>query len=98
MILYAIPAAYSASKGGLLQLTRWLASTCAPHVRVNAISPGGVLANQDYKFINKYKRKTLLNRMATIEDFKGVVAFLSSDLSLYITGQNLVVDGGYSIT
>ena len=91
------PAAYAASKGGLLQLTRWLATTLAPSVRVNAISPGGVERKQPPQFIDRYVKRTPLRRMAMEEDFKGVIALLASDSGSYITGQNLVVDGGWSI-
>lgn len=90
------PAAYAASKGGLVQLARWLATTLAPKVRVNCVSPGGVARNQDKKFVEKYKSKTPLARMATEDDFKGVVALLASDAGSYITGQNIMVDGGWS--
>tara|TARA_B100001123_G_C15163931_1_gene968595 strand:- start:270 stop:1070 length:801 start_codon:yes stop_codon:yes gene_type:complete len=90
------PAAYSASKGGLIQLTKWLAVTLGPDVRVNCISPGGIKRNQNYNFVKKYIDKTPLKRMATENDIVGAVIFLSSDLSKYITGHNLVVDGGYS--
>jgi NAD(P)-dependent dehydrogenase (short-subunit alcohol dehydrogenase family) len=90
------PAAYAASKGGLLQLTRWLATTLAPHVRVNALTPGGVWRNQHDSFVERYTTLTPLGRMATEEDFKGAIAFLASDLSAYVTGQNLVVDGGWT--
>ena len=91
------PAAYAASKGGLLQLTRWLATTLAPHVRVNAISPGGVFRNQPDVFVRRYEARTPLRRMATEDDFCGAIAYLASDLSRYFTGQNMVVDGGWSI-
>jgi NAD(P)-dependent dehydrogenase (short-subunit alcohol dehydrogenase family) len=91
------PAAYGASKGGLIQFTRWLATTIAPQVRVNAISPGGIFRNQPEKFVNRYESKTPLGRMATEEDFRGVIAYLASDLSKYVTGQNLNVDGGWGI-
>ena len=91
------PAAYAASKGGLLQLTRWLSTTLAPNIRVNAISPGGVLRNQPEAFIKRYIAKTPLGKMAENEDFKGTVAYLASDLSEYVTGQNLPVDGGWTI-
>lgn len=91
------PAAYAASKGGLLQLTRWLASTLAPTIRVNAISPGGVFRNQPQAFVQRYEQRTLLSRMANEEDFKGAIAYLASDLSAYVTGQNLMVDGGWSV-
>lgn len=91
------PAAYGASKGGLIQLTRWLATTIAPSVRVNAISPGGVFRNQPEVFVHRYESKTPLGRMATEDDFRGVVAYLASDMSRYTTGQNLAVDGGWGI-
>lgn len=89
------PAAYAASKGGLIQLTRWLATTLAPHVRVNAISPGGVFRKQPEVFVQRYVDRTPLGRMASEDDFRGAVAFLASDLSRYVTGQNLMVDGGW---
>lgn len=89
------PAAYAASKGGLVQLTRWLATTVAPLVRVNAISPGGVFRNQPKMFVQRYEARTPLRRMATEDDFRGAIAFLASDLSKYVTGQNLAVDGGW---
>ena len=90
-------AAYGASKGGLLQLTRWLATVLAPKVRVNAITPGGVWRNQPEAFVNRYIERTPLKRMGSEEDFKGATAFLASDLSAYVTGQNLIVDGGWTI-
>lgn len=89
------PAAYSASKGGLIQLTRWLSTVMAPYVRVNAISAGGVSRGQSKLFHDRYVARTPLNRMATEEDLKGGVAYLSSDLSAYVTGHNLVIDGGW---
>jgi NAD(P)-dependent dehydrogenase (short-subunit alcohol dehydrogenase family) len=91
------PAAYSASKGALLQLTRWLAATVAPSVRVNSISPGGILRGQPEVFIERYAEKTLLGRMATESDLSGAVAYLVSDMANYVTGQNLLVDGGWSL-
>jgi NAD(P)-dependent dehydrogenase (short-subunit alcohol dehydrogenase family) len=90
------PAAYAASKGGLLQLTRWLATVLAPDVRVNAISPGGVSRGQPEQFQRRYIERTPLKRMAIEEDFKGSVAYLASDMSSYVTGHNLVVDGGWT--
>lgn len=89
------PAAYGASKGGLIQFTRWLATTIAPSVRVNAISPGGVFRNQPEAFVQRYEAKTPLGRMATEDDFRGAVAYLASDMSKYVTGQNLAADGGW---
>lgn len=92
----ANPAGYNASKGGLLQLTRYLATVLAPRIRVNAISPGGVLRGQPDAFRQRYEARTPLGRMAREEDLKGAVAYLAGDLSAYITGHNLVVDGGWS--
>jgi NAD(P)-dependent dehydrogenase (short-subunit alcohol dehydrogenase family) len=91
------PAAYSASKGGLIQFTRWLSTTLAPEIRVNAISPGGIALNQDPEFIQRYKKRTPLARMATPSDVAGTLAFLATDLSQYITGQNIQVDGGWGV-
>jgi NAD(P)-dependent dehydrogenase (short-subunit alcohol dehydrogenase family) len=89
------PAAYAASKGGLIQFTRWLATTISPAVRVNAISPGGVLRNQPKSFQDRYESRVPLARMASEQDFKGALAFLSTDLSAYVTGHILEVNGGW---
>jgi len=91
------PAAYAASKGGLLQLTRWLSTTLAPDVRVNSISPGGVFRDQPVQFVKRYEARTPLGRMAREEDFVGAVIYLASSLSDYMTGQNLIVDGGWTV-
>ena len=91
------PAAYGASKGGLLQLTKWLATTLAPDIRVNAISLGGVFRNHKEPFLSRYESRTPLKRMAKEEDVKGAAVYLASDLSGYVTGQNLVVDGGWTV-
>jgi NAD(P)-dependent dehydrogenase (short-subunit alcohol dehydrogenase family) len=91
------PAAYGASKGGLAQLTRWLATTLAPEVRVNAISPGGVFRNQPKVFIQRYESRTPLQRMATEDDFRGVIAYLASDQSAFVSGQIISVDGAWGV-
>ncbi len=91
------PAAYAASKGGLVQLTRWMATSLAPLVRVNSISIGGVFRKQKEPFLSRYVNRTPLKRMATEEDIKGATLFLASDLSRYVTGHNLMVDGGFSV-
>ena len=91
----ANPAGYGASKGGLIQFTRWLATTLGPEVRVNAISPGGIARGQASSFVERYVARTPLGRMAKEEDFRGAIAYLSSDLSAYVTGQVLAVDGGW---
>jgi NAD(P)-dependent dehydrogenase (short-subunit alcohol dehydrogenase family) len=90
------PAGYAASKGGLLQLGRYLATVLAPRIRVNAITPGGVERGQAEAFQQRYVARTPLGRMAIEEDLKGAVAYLASDLSAYVTGHNLVVDGGWT--
>jgi len=91
------PAAYAASKGGLLQLTRWFATVLAPDVRANAITLGGVSRGQPKVFQEKYIENTPLERMAIEEDSKGAVAYLASDLSSYVTGQNIIIDGGRTV-
>ena len=91
------PAAYAASKGGIIQLTRWLSTTLAPDIRVNCLSPGGVERGQNSVFIKRYERRTPLARMANEEDFKGVIALLGTQAGSYITGQNIMVDGGWSV-
>jgi NAD(P)-dependent dehydrogenase (short-subunit alcohol dehydrogenase family) len=90
-------AAYGASKAGLLQLTRWLSTMLAPAVRVNSITPGGVQRGQPEEFQGRYVERTPLKRMAVEEDFKGAAAYLASDMSAYVTGHNLVVDGGWTV-
>ncbi|TAL04679.1 MAG: SDR family oxidoreductase [Rhodospirillaceae bacterium] len=93
---FGTPAAYGASKGGLLQMTRWLATTLAPDIRVNAIVPGGVERNTPNAFRKRYMSRTPLARMATEEDFIGAAAYLASDLSAYVTGECIMVDGGWT--
>jgi len=90
------PAAYAASKGGLLQLTRYYATALAPRVRVNAISPGGVARGQSEAFTGRYLSRTPLGRMAIEEELKGALAYLAGDAAAYVTGHNLVVDGGFT--
>lgn len=90
------PAAYAASKGGLTQFTRWLATTLGPDIRANCISPGGIARGQDRAFVNRYESRTPLKRMGTEEDMKGALLYLASDLSAYVTGHNLIVDGGWT--
>lgn len=91
------PAAYGVSKAGLIQLTKWLATYLAPDIRANCVSPGGLYRNQDPVFVEKYLAKTPLGRMATESDVVNCVSFLASEASKYVTGQNLIVDGGFTI-
>lgn len=90
------PAGYAASKGGLIQLTRWLSTVLAPNVRVNCISPGGIERSQPTVFKDRYIQKTPLRRLGTEKDVIGSIVFLSGDLSEYVTGQNIVIDGGWT--
>ena len=90
------PAGYAASKGGMIQLTRWFATTLAPHIRANSVSPGGIERSQPKEFVDAYVAKTPLRRMANTQDIVGAIVFLLSDASTYITGQNIAVDGGFS--
>lgn len=91
------PAAYSAIKGGIINFTRYLASYYGEHnIRVNCVSPGGVFNHQNQKFVEQFEKKVPLKRMAKPSDISPSIAFLLSDEAAYITGQNLVVDGGWT--
>lgn len=90
------PAAYSASKGGLLSTTRWLATVLAPSVRVNMVSPGGIERGQHPEFITRYNKRTPLGRMAAETDMVGMISLLLSPEGSYITGQHMLIDGGWT--
>jgi NAD(P)-dependent dehydrogenase (short-subunit alcohol dehydrogenase family) len=92
------PPDYHFHKHGLIGLTKYLAALGGPKgVRVNAISPGGFQTeSHSQRFVSQYCRRVFLGRMARHDDIKGAVVFLASEASAYVTGQNLVVDGGYS--
>lgn len=91
------PPAYGASKAGLVNLTRYLAALWGPAgVRVNTLSPGGVLGGQDPEFKRKFCERVPLGRMADESDLVGPLLFLASDASKYVTGIDLLVDGGFT--
>lgn len=91
-------AGYSAIKGGIINFTKYLASYYGQYnIRVNCISPGGIFDNQNEIFVNNFSKKTPLKRMGNPDDIAPAVSFLLSDEAKYITGHNLVVDGGWSI-
>lgn len=88
---------YFFHKGGMVNFTRYFASALGKHnVRMNCIAPGGFFSNQPEEFVKRYSARTFLGRMANDEDLKGVIVFLASDASAYITGANIPVDAGYT--
>tara|TARA_B100001057_G_C22827810_1_gene942129 strand:- start:1039 stop:1857 length:819 start_codon:yes stop_codon:yes gene_type:complete len=91
------PAAYSSTKTGLIGLAKYIATNFGKYkIRANVLSPGGVYDKQEKKFVNKYKNKVPLNRMADWKDYNGAILFLASDASKYMTGTNLIIDGGWT--
>lgn len=91
------PVAYSASKSGILNLTRYLAVYWAQkNVRINSLSIAGVFNNQEKGFINSYCKRIPIGRMANADEYNGCIIFLASNASKYMTGHNMIVDGGWT--
>jgi NAD(P)-dependent dehydrogenase (short-subunit alcohol dehydrogenase family) len=92
-----MPAAYSAIKGASINFTRYLASYYGPFgVRINCVSPGGIYNNQDPLFVKQYEDKVPMRRMGLPKDIAPSVGFLLSEEGSYITGQNIIIDGGWT--
>ena len=92
------PIEYSAAKAGIINMTKYIAKFCEKKkIRVNCISPGGVLDNQPKKFIKKYKESCLSKGLLDSNDLNGIVEFLVSEKSNFINGQNIIIDDGWSL-
>ena len=91
------PIAYTASKGGVIMMTKYLATYWAKkNVRVNCLTPHGVFNDHEQEFIKRFSQLSPMGRMMKKEELVGAVMFLASDASSYVTGENLMVDGGWT--
>ena len=92
------PASYGASKAGVVNLTKYLATYLAKkNIRVNSLSPAGVYDNQPSDFVSRFSKLIPMNRMANPDEYKGAIVFMCSDASSFMTGHNLIIDGGRTI-
>jgi len=89
--------AYSISKAGVINMTKFLATHLAPNIRVNCVAPGGIEFNQGKKFVKRYSKHTPMKRMMKKSELNGLMEFLCSDSSSYVTGATFVVDGGWTV-
>jgi NAD(P)-dependent dehydrogenase (short-subunit alcohol dehydrogenase family) len=97
-IRYFKPFSYSVIKHGIIGLTKYLATYLAEYnIRVNALSPGSIFNYQDAEFVLKLRNNIPLNRLAEVDEYKGAIQFLTNDASSYMTGHNLIMDGGRSV-
>jgi NAD(P)-dependent dehydrogenase (short-subunit alcohol dehydrogenase family) len=95
---WSAPSEYPIIKGGIIQFTRYLAVYLAPYnIRVNCISPGGIYANDSETFLKRYAEKSPMGRKADAQEIVGGLIYLVSDASSYVTGHNLVIDGGWTV-
>ena len=85
------------SKGAVINLTKYLAVHLAPNIKVNCIVPGGIEFNQDRKFVSNYSKLTPMKRMMKKTELNGLINYLCSENSTYVTGATLVCDGGYTV-
>lgn len=92
------PVSYYVTKGAVLALTRYLATYWpGKNIRVSTLTPGGVYDKHDEEFVKSYAYRTTLGRMADKSDYRGVILFRVSDASSYMTGANLIIDGGWTV-
>ena len=87
---------YSASKSGVIGLTKWLATWWGETIRVNCVTPGGVFNDHNDAFVKAYSNKVPMGRMANREELVGIIIYLLSDSASYVTGQNFIIDGGFT--
>ena len=88
--------AYSVAKAVVINLTKFLATHLAPNIRVNCVAPGGVEHDQDDEFKKKYSKLTPLGRMMRKDELNGIIEFLCSNKSSYMTGSTIILDGGWT--